>query len=100
MLHSRTLKILALLLIGYTLLVIPAYHGPAFLESLSTFFVMAPLLSLALFHQLGVPGLLEHNGFCGWGWCPPTVFGWTFLCIVWTGVIWLVAWGLSRLTIK
>jgi len=52
------------------------------------------LISAALF---GIPGLLEHHGTCGWGWCAPTLFGWVFLCAFWLLVVWFLAWGLSSL---
>jgi len=39
MLRPRTLKILAALLAGYVLLIIPAYWGPSFLEALSSYAV-------------------------------------------------------------
>jgi len=94
---TRTLRILAALLFGYVLLVLPAYVGPAFLEELSGYFVLVPLLSIYVFHKLGVPGLLEHGGACGWGWCSPTVFGWIFLTLFWIGMAWLAAAGLARL---
>jgi hypothetical protein len=97
MLQPRTLKIFVALLIGFALLAIPAYWGPAFLESLSGYVVIVPLISIYIFHKLGVPGLLEHNGACGWGWCAPTVFGWVFLVVFWTVVTWLMAWALARL---
>jgi hypothetical protein len=100
MLLPRTLKILAVLLTGYALLVIPAYWGPSYLERMSGYFVIVPLLSIYLFHKLGIPGLLEHNGACGWGSCSPTAFGWAFLILFWIGVAWLVAWGLARLTAR
>src|SRR5512140_1239923 len=100
MLLPRTLKILAILLIGYALLAIPAYLGPSYLESMSSYLVIAPILSIYIFHKLGIPGLLEHNGACGWGWCSPTVFGWAFLILFWIGVAWLIAWGLARLTAR
>ena len=98
MLEPRTLKILAAILGGYVLLSIPAWWGPAYLETISIYVYMAPILSIYLFHALGIPGLLEHNGLCGWGWCSPTPVGWTFLVLFWVGVAWLVAWGVVRLT--
>lgn len=91
---------LAILLGGYALLALPAYWGPSYLESMSSFLVMVPLLSIYIFHKLGIPGLLEHDGACGWGWCAPTVFGWAFLVMFWTGVAWLIAWGLACLTTR
>jgi hypothetical protein len=98
MFSHRTLKILSALFTAYALLVIPAYFGPGFLEGTSIYFAIAPLLSLYVFHKLGVPGLLEHNGACGWGWCSPTAFGWVFLVLLWLSVFWLIAAGLARLT--
>jgi hypothetical protein len=100
MFQPRTLKILATLLTGYALLAVPAYWGPSDLETMSGYVVIVPLLSIYIFHKLGIPGLLEHNGACGWGWCSPTAFGWAFLSLFWIGVAWLIAWGLARLTAR
>ena len=61
---------------------------------------MVPYLSVHLFNNIGIPGLLEHGGRCGWGWCSPTAFGWVFLIVFWIAVAWLVAWGLARLTVR
>ena len=100
MLKPRTLKILAALVCAFVALALPAYVGPAFLEPVGAFVVLPPVLSIYLFHKLGVPGLLEHGGACGWGMCAPTIFGWVFLAVFWLGVAWLVAWGLARLTAR
>ena len=100
MLSARTLKTLAILLAGYVLLALPAYFGPAVLEEMSSYLVMPPLLSIYLFHALGIPGLLQHGGACGWGWCSPTAWGWAFLALFWLGAAWVVAWGLARLTAR
>jgi hypothetical protein len=100
MLLPRTLKILAVLLTAYALLVISAYWGPAYLEGMSSYFVIVPFLSIYIFHKLGIPGLLEHNGACGWGWCSPTASGWAFLVVFWIAVAWFIAWGLARLTAR
>ena len=100
MLRSRTLKILAALLVGYALLVIPAYWGPSFLEEFSSCLVMVPLFSIYIFHSIGIPGLLEHGGACGWGWCAPTAFGWAILALFWLAIAWLIAWGVARLTAR
>jgi hypothetical protein len=98
MFEARTLKILFILLAGYALLAIPAYWGPPFLEEFSSLAVIVPLLSVHAFHRLGIPGLLEHGGYCGWGMCSPTAFGWGFLALFWMGAAWLAAWGIARLT--
>jgi hypothetical protein len=97
MLKPRTLKILALIVMGYVLLVLPGLFWPSYFDSPAGFLVLVPGLSIYVFHKVGVPGLLEHNGLCGWGWCSPTVFGWVFLVAFWVLVSWLVAWGVASL---
>lgn len=83
MLEPPTLKILAVLVIVCTVLSLPAYVGPSFLEEPSSYFVIVPLLSIYWFHHVGIPGLLQHGGACGWGLCSPTIFGWSFLAAFW-----------------
>jgi hypothetical protein len=95
--NRRTLKIFIMMLAVYGLLAIPAYWGLAFLAETSAFLVMIPYLSLHLFNKLGIPGLLEHGGRCGWGWCAPTMFGAVFVIAFWLGIAWLLAWGLGWL---
>lgn len=93
--HRRTFKFLALLIAGYLLLLAPGLIWPSWLDSPARYLLLAPYLSVFLFHKLGVPGLLEHNGLCGWGWCSPTPFGVFFTVIAWLAVAWLVAWALA-----
>jgi hypothetical protein len=99
-LAPRTLKILAVLVAVFVLLALPAYVGPRVLEAMSARVAMVPLLSVYLFHAAGVPGLLEHGGHCGWGWCNPTAFGFAFTAAFWLLAFWLAAWGLARLTAR
>src|SRR5688500_15662905 len=98
MLTLRTAKIFVGIWIAYALLSLPAWFGPAFLEGISSVIYFTPILTIYLFHWLGIPGLLQHNGHCGWGLCAPTVTGWVVLILFWVGVVWLVAWGIARLT--
>src|SRR5688572_18242833 len=98
MLKPRTLKLLAILLAIYGLLLLPAAASPAYLDSPVGLLILVPGLSVYLFHHLGVPGLLEHDGLCGWGWCAPTPFGWFFLVAFWLLVAWLTAWAAASLT--
>ena len=57
-----------------------------------------PYYTVYIFHRIGVPGMLEHNGYCGWGLCSPTTFGWVLSICFWVFVAWLIAWGSVRLT--
>ena len=98
MLRPRTLKFLAVVLSLYGLLALPSFVWPAYAESPAGLFLLVPGLSIFLFHKAGVPGLLEHNGLCGWGWCAPTPFGWVFLVVFWLAVAWLFAWAVASLS--
>ncbi len=98
MLKPRTLKLLALILAGYGLLLLPATIWPSWLDSPAGVLLMAPWLSVYMLHGAGVPGLLQHNGLCGWGWCSPTITGWLVAAAFWLGTSWLVAWGITSLT--
>jgi len=96
--QARTLLIFALLVLAFVLLGLPAYVGPSFLEPFSAYVALVPLMSVYVFHGLGVPGLLEHKGSCGWGLCDPTPFGYVFLAALWLALLWLLAWGIARLS--
>jgi hypothetical protein len=95
--NARTPTVFGILVAAYFALALPAYTGPAVLEDFSGYLVLFTVLSIYVFHRLGIPGLLEHDGACGWGWCAPTVFGWIFLALFWLGVAWLLAWGIASL---
>ena len=97
MLKPRTLKVLALILVGFGLLALLAL---AFPDSPAGPLLVGPLLSVYAFHKLGVPGLLEHDGLCGWGWCSPTALGWLLAAAAWLAAAWLVAWGIGSLTAR
>lgn len=99
MMQARTLKTLAAVLGGYAFLVAAGFLAPA-LQPVSTVLVLVPFLSVYLFHRIGIPGLLEHDGMCGWGWCSPTPLGWAFLAVFWLAAAWLAAWGIARLTLR
>ena len=97
---KRTLWVLAALLAGYLVLALPLYVWPAYAASAAGLLVLVPMLSIYLFHKIGIPGLLEHNGLCGWGWCSPTPLGYVFLLAFWLGFALLVAWGIAALTLR
>ena len=95
MLKPRTLKILALIVVGYGLLALLATLFP---DSPVGPVLAGPLLSVYAFHKLGIPGLLENDGLCGWGWCSPTVLGWLLAAAFWLATAWLLAWTIGSLT--
>jgi hypothetical protein len=97
MLEPRTLKTLGILVVAYIVLALPAYIGPAFLAERSFYLVLAPYVSLHVFTRVGIPGLLENDGFCGWGWCSPTLSGWIFLALFWIALAWLAAWAIAKI---
>lgn len=98
MLQRRTLIVFAMLLIAYGMLLLPALLSHSYSDSFAGIFVRVPIISLYVFHQAGVSGLLEHNGLCGWGWCRPTLLGWSLAAVFWLVATWLVAWGVASLT--
>ena len=98
MFKPRTLKILAAIVATLLLLASPALLWPGYLDSPMGLIVAVPFLSIYLFNAAGVPGLLQNHGACGWGWCAPTLFGWVFLGVFWLLVLWVVAWGLARMS--
>ena len=97
MLKLRTLKIFALIVAAYALVVLPGFFWPSYFESPAGILVLVPGLSVYFFHTVGVPGLLEHNGFCGWGLCSPTLFGMVFVVAFWVVAVWCVAWAVAAL---
>ncbi len=98
MFSCRTLKVFFLLLAGYCLLLAPAAFRPSYLDSPLGLLLAGPYLCIYLFHGLGIPGLLQHDGHCGWGWCAPTSFGWFFLGAFWGAVVWLMAAGIAAIS--
>lgn len=90
-LQRRTAKVFALLVLGYGLLCAPALFWPGWLDTPVGIVVAAPFLSVYLMSALGIPGLLQHGGACGWGWCAPSWLGWVAIVLVWSAVAWLCA---------
>lgn len=93
--RRRIPLIAAIVVATYALLVIPGFIWPAWFETPAFILVLLPILSVYFFHKLGVPGLLEHNGQCGWGMCSPTALGWVFMVVFWLGATWLLAWAIA-----
>ena len=100
MIKSRTLKILALLLLTYGLLWLLVSQNAAAADSPLALLMALPLFFVYAFHKVGVPGLLEHNGLCGWGWCAPTPLGWLAAAAAVLFGFWLMAWAIAALTAR
>jgi len=95
--RRRTAPVFIALVGLYGLLLLPGLFFPAYLDSPLGLLAAIPYLSIYLFHALGIPGLLQHDGACGWGWCAPSLAGWVFLLLLWGGLAWLAARGLCSL---
>lgn len=94
----RRLRIFALLWLSYALLCLPALVWPDYLDSFMGLLLVVPYMSIYFFSMIGIPGLLQNNGLCGWGWCSPSLFGWFFLAAVWFGLSWIAALAIERIS--
>jgi hypothetical protein len=102
MFERRTIKVLFLIAVAYAVLWVPyvVWQGslPAYLTAPYAVLGLVHTIPVYILNGIGIPGLLQNNGYCGWGWCGPTVFGYVVLAAFWTVVAWLVAWLISNLT--
>ncbi|MEH6626032.1 MAG: hypothetical protein V7739_06300 [Motiliproteus sp.] len=80
----------------YGLLFLPYLFWPEYGNSPVAWLALLPMLSIYIFHRFGIPGLLEHNGLCGWGWCSPTLAGWILAVVFTLLVFWLLAWLMTK----
>jgi hypothetical protein len=97
--HS-TLKILIILIAIFGGLLLLAVVSDEYLDTSIGVIFAVPFLSIYIFHNLGIPGLLQNNGACGWGWCAPTLWGWVFLILFWILFLWFIVWGIAKFTKK
>lgn len=84
-------RILCRLVLLYAALLAPGLVWPAYLDSPVGVLALVPYLSVYLLHTLGIPGLLEHNGACGWGWCAPSLAGWLLIALLVLGGLFALA---------
>jgi hypothetical protein len=96
--YRLVLKVLLVIVGLYVTALLPALVWPKYMDSPVGILLALPYLSVYLFHSLGVPGLLEHAGACGWGWCKPTWFGLAFIAVFWLGLALVLASVLASLT--
>lgn len=87
-----------LILAAYFSLWALTYFVPSAFDSPLGLIVAIPFISIYLFHSIGIPGLLQHHGACGWGWCAPSVFGLVFIITFWLLMVWLFARFIVSLT--
>ncbi len=96
----RTTKIFLIFSALYFVVLSPSLIWDSYLQTPLGLAATLPYFSIYLFHNLGMPGLLENNGVCGWGWCSPTTFGWCFLILFWLSIMWLISLALTKLITK
>lgn len=93
----RPWKVFGVMVAAYALLLV---LGTLFSETLGPVAVVLaalPYFSVLLMHKAGLPGVLEHDGLCGWGWCAPTPLGWALAAVLWLVLAWGLAWAISAL---
>lgn len=100
MFTRRTFTLFFSCLLIYLLLLLPGFVWPAYYDSPLGLLAAIPYLSIYIFHGIGIPFLLQHDGACGWGWCAPTPFGWIFLLTFWVFFVWVCAAFIASLTDK
>ncbi len=91
MFEPRVLKLLLALLATAGVVALPGLIWPAWLDSPAGWVVLMPFFLAHLLHSVGVPGLIENAGLCGWGWCSPTAQGWAVSALICVLVIWALA---------
>lgn len=88
---QRVLKLLLALLAAAGLMALPGLIWPAWLDSPAGWVVLMPFFLAHVLRGAGVPGLIENEGACGWGWCSPTTLGWAVSALICVLVIWALA---------
>jgi hypothetical protein len=100
--QRSTIKILFVLVLFYVLIWLPYLllreDLPDGLNAPYALLGGVQIAPIYLFNGMGVPGLLVNNGHCGWGWCSPSVFGYSLLVVFWLAVLWLAAGLTAKLT--
>lgn len=84
----------------YLIALAPSLVWPAYLDSPMRVLVIAPFVVAQVLHGLGLPGLLEADGLCGWGWCNPSPVGWLLAAFVLLAAAAALALALAWLTAR
>ncbi|MBK1875219.1 hypothetical protein FE848_18565 [Marinobacter sp. 1-3A] len=102
MFERSTIKILLVFLTVYAGIWLPyiVLQGnlPASLSAPYALLGFAQAIPAYILNSVGISGLIQNDGYCGWGWCGPTVFGYVVLSAFWVLVAWFIAWLISNLT--
>lgn len=91
MFDKRTMALMTKIVGTYLLLCVPLIVWPDLIDNPVGVILAFPFISLYLFDAMGIPGLLDNEGACGWGWCGPTLFGVFFVAFFWLSIAWLAA---------
>lgn len=94
--ERRVLKLLLALLAAAGTMALPGLIWPAWLDSPAGMVVLMPFFLAHLLRGAGVPGLIENEGMCGWGWCSPTALGWAVSALICV----LAAWALAAVLVR
>jgi hypothetical protein len=97
MTRRHRLSIIAAIACGWLLAVLPALVWPGYLDSPARLLVLPAYAIAHALHALGLPGVLESGGLCGWGWCAPTPVGWILAGLVLLAALVLVVVAGGRL---
>ncbi|WP_147395002.1 hypothetical protein [Alginatibacterium sediminis] len=94
---QTTLKVFLLILGIYFVLWLPVLLWPEYLDTTLGFIVASPVLSIYLLSALGIPGLIQNAGACGWNFCAPSLLGWVFIVTLCLFICYLLATCISSL---
>jgi hypothetical protein len=94
--NLRTARIFALLCVAQLVLALPGLRWPDYLDTPVGLVLIMPFFAAYIAHAAGVPGMLEHGGACGWGWCAPTRAGWAVILATWFLAYWAIASVIGR----
>lgn len=94
---SHLARYVVVVIVVQALLALPGLFWPSYLDTPIGLVLVLPYFTVYILSGVGVPGLLQHNGACGWGWCAPSHLGWAAIAAAWLAGVLATAWLLSRL---